>query len=235
MEKDLNFIDSTINKLNENRLYHFKSQNLSNVEGYKYKFYYQDRIATYKEFIYLLNSINIDIINQLNTILTKHSIAIFWECVPITKYEFDKKGFEFVVLPAYELNKRIVDIQPFNEYFTNNYKQESTIIAIDNIDKSSRLVIPCPNSKIIEQINTKELNMNDLQHMTHLNIFLKYSQENIKYDLWKKVSEEMLIRINNQSDDYKKIWLSTSGLGVSWLHIRLDSYPKYYNYQEYKS
>jgi hypothetical protein len=29
-------------------------------------------------------------------------------------------------------------------------------------------------------------------------------------------------------------WLSTSGLGVSWLHMRLDSTPKYYNWQPYK-
>lgn len=30
------------------------------------------------------------------------------------------------------------------------------------------------------------------------------------------------------------IWLSTSGLGVYWLHVRLDTRPKYYNHDEYK-
>jgi hypothetical protein len=28
-------------------------------------------------------------------------------------------------------------------------------------------------------------------------------------------------------------WLSTAGLGVPWLHLRLDSYPKYYRYRPY--
>lgn len=32
----------------------------------------------------------------------------------------------------------------------------------------------------------------------------------------------------------RKLWLSTSGLGVSWLHVRVDSVPKYYNFEEYK-
>jgi hypothetical protein len=31
----------------------------------------------------------------------------------------------------------------------------------------------------------------------------------------------------------QRIWVSTSGLGVPWVHIRLDSYPKYYNHQPY--
>jgi hypothetical protein len=31
------------------------------------------------------------------------------------------------------------------------------------------------------------------------------------------------------------MWLSTSGLGVAWLHIRLDSTPKYYQHQPYTS
>ncbi|CAH1766125.1 14602_t:CDS:2 [Entrophospora sp. SA101] len=29
-------------------------------------------------------------------------------------------------------------------------------------------------------------------------------------------------------------WLSTSGLGVSYLHVRIDSRPKYYSHEEYK-
>lgn len=30
------------------------------------------------------------------------------------------------------------------------------------------------------------------------------------------------------------IWLSTSGLGVYWLHMRLDRRPKYYTYEPFK-
>jgi hypothetical protein len=31
-----------------------------------------------------------------------------------------------------------------------------------------------------------------------------------------------------------KIWISTIELGVSWLHVRIDSTPKYYHYTPYK-
>ena len=31
------------------------------------------------------------------------------------------------------------------------------------------------------------------------------------------------------------LWVSTSGLGVYWLHVRLDSYPKYYQHAPYKN
>jgi hypothetical protein len=30
-----------------------------------------------------------------------------------------------------------------------------------------------------------------------------------------------------------RFWISTSGLGVPWVHVRLDRYPKYYQYGPY--
>jgi hypothetical protein len=32
----------------------------------------------------------------------------------------------------------------------------------------------------------------------------------------------------------EKIWMSTCGTGVYWLHLRLDSKPKYYTYAPYR-
>lgn len=32
----------------------------------------------------------------------------------------------------------------------------------------------------------------------------------------------------------ERLWVSTSGLGVSWLHLRLDTRPKYYSYGPYR-
>ena len=29
------------------------------------------------------------------------------------------------------------------------------------------------------------------------------------------------------------LWVSTAGLGVSWLHVRLDARPKYYRHDAY--
>jgi hypothetical protein len=30
------------------------------------------------------------------------------------------------------------------------------------------------------------------------------------------------------------VWVSTAGMGVSWLHVRLDNRPKYYGYKPYR-
>jgi len=30
-------------------------------------------------------------------------------------------------------------------------------------------------------------------------------------------------------------WLSTAGGGVAWLHVRLDTRPKYYRYNPYRA
>ena len=53
-------------------------------------------------------------------------------------------------------------------------------------------------------------------------------------NLWKQVGETMQLRLESDAVDGKRVWLSTSGLGVPWLHVRLDSEPKYYTWTEYK-
>ena len=42
-------------------------------------------------------------------------------------------------------------------------------------------------------------------------------------------ADAMLDRI-----DDRPVWLSTAGMGIAWLHIRLDDRPKYYGYREYR-
>jgi hypothetical protein len=53
-----------------------------------------------------------------------------------------------------------------------------------------------------------------------------------KERFWQKVGEKMeesLLSANNAPR-----WLSTSGLGVSYLHVRIDNRPKYYSFDEYR-
>ena len=52
-------------------------------------------------------------------------------------------------------------------------------------------------------------------------------------DIWKKTAATMEQRLQDQSPN--NIWLSTAGDGISWLHVRLDSRPKYYEYRPYMS
>jgi hypothetical protein len=51
-----------------------------------------------------------------------------------------------------------------------------------------------------------------------------------KHALWRAVGEAMQRRISQ-----KPVWLSTAGMGVAWLHVRLDDRPKYYGYMPYRN
>jgi hypothetical protein len=54
-----------------------------------------------------------------------------------------------------------------------------------------------------------------------------------KERFWQKVGEKMEESLLNANGAPR--WLSTNGLGVSYLHAtRIDSRPKYYSFEEYR-
>jgi hypothetical protein len=59
--------------------------------------------------------------------------------------------------------------------------------------------------------------------------FIRDAPEAQKHELWQAVGAAMAARL-----DARPVWLSTAGMGVSWLHIRLDSRPKYYGFAPYR-
>jgi len=59
--------------------------------------------------------------------------------------------------------------------------------------------------------------------------FLRSASRDRVVDLWAVVGREVNRRVSGV-----QLWVSTAGLGVSWLHVRLDSRPKYYRYNPYR-
>ena len=45
---------------------------------------------------------------------------------------------------------------------------------------------------------------------------------------------EQLQSLEAQEQPDQNVWLSTSGLGVVWVHVQLDSSPKYYQYASFR-
>ena len=64
---------------------------------------------------------------------------------------------------------------------------------------------------------------------THLARFLRDAPRLQVDAFWRSAGLAMQDRISSAPT-----WLSTAGLGVSWLHLRLDSRPKYYRHQPYR-
>lgn len=66
----------------------------------------------------------------------------------------------------------------------------------------------------------------------HLAAFVREGPSQQVAETWKHVAQEYMKQINDMNE--KPIWLSTSGLGVAWLHFRLDRRPKYYTFKPYR-
>jgi len=60
--------------------------------------------------------------------------------------------------------------------------------------------------------------------------FVRLAPPSQQHEFWQLVADQMKKRVNT-----RPVWLSTAGMGVSWLHVRLDDRPKYYAWKPYKS
>ncbi len=182
-------------------------------QSYKFELLENDTILSYRTVIKYWQQ-NATFRLYFNDILINSSFkATFWECVPVTKYSLDTP-FEFVLRDSRRLANVSPTPEPFQRFF-NQKMNHSNVVTFPSLGKDAILVVPCP-------IQDKEV-------YTHLLSFVRNAEEEQVHALWKSVGDAMF---NNVSTDPK--WLSTSGLGVYWLHIRIDSRPKYYGHLPYK-
>jgi hypothetical protein len=149
----------------------------------------------------------------LNSTLAESPFAAFrWETPPVTSHTIDRQ-FEFVLLNAPELICP-ADAQTYAEYFTLSGADEG-VVAFDNLGKDAVLVVPSP--------------LNRQSDYGHLAAFIRAAPATQKSALWRVVG-----RTAQQQLSDRPLWISTAGGGVAWLHVRLDSYPKYYGHREYR-
>lgn len=135
--------------------------------------------------------------------------AFRWETPPLTAGNVNR-GFEFVLLNSDAL-ERPVD----REAFASHFAQQADIVTFDNLGGDATLVVPCP---VAEEA-----------HYGHLASFVREAPAEQVHHLWQAVGEAMQQRLGAQP-----VWLSTAGMGVAWLHVRLDSRPKYYGYEPFR-
>lgn len=138
--------------------------------------------------------------------------AFFWENPPVTKSTI-RQPYEFVLVNSPQLARASADLLPFQEKF-ESLPPGKEVIAFENLGRDAELIVPCPVAA----------------HgiYAHLASFVRHAPEKQKHNLFTTLANSLRKRIND-----RPTWVSTSGLGVYWLHIRLDSSPKYYSYQIY--
>lgn len=133
------------------------------------------------------------------------------ETPPLTKQTLNKP-FECVFVASPALATLEADPRPFQEHF----KKPRGCVAFESLGKDALLVAPCPVS--------------DSTCYTHLACFVRSATKQESNQLWRTVAQALDERLADAP-----LWLSTAGLGVAWLHVRLDSWPKYYRHRPYAS
>ncbi len=136
--------------------------------------------------------------------------AFRWETPPVTKETVKARDFEFVLIEDSWLDTP-VDLQSFGKFIN---EKEKLVISFPNLGKDGLMIAPTLQR--------------DPKIYPHLGAFMRGASAEQKDALWKKVGEEMTKKL-----DSTPYWLSTAGRGVAYLHVRIDSRPKYYVYEPY--
>lgn len=145
--------------------------------------------------------------------LAAHPAAAFaWECRPCSRPKCDV-DYRHVVVEVAALAGAVADPRPFSGHFDAG---EPTA-TFDNLGGDARLVAPAPIASGVDY--------------AHLASFLRTAPAAQIDALWKAVGDAVSDR---WSASDAPLWVSTAGLGVSWLHVRLDSRPKYYRHAPFR-
>ena len=136
--------------------------------------------------------------------------AFRWECPPLTSVESDRP-FEFVVV-ADESLVRAPDFAPFAPQLAG---ARTPVVSFPTLGRDAQLVVPVPPRPILDY--------------THLAAFLRNAPGEAQHSLLSEVAHQVATSMSKDP-----LWLSTAGGGVAWLHVRLDSRPKYYSHLPYR-
>lgn len=137
--------------------------------------------------------------------------SFLWEVRPVSIATIDQP-FEFVLhsIPRTGYNP---DYDTFRAYF-NTTTPNHGVVVFPNLGHDAILVVPSPFRKKANYSGFAD--------------FLRESPVYQQRALWKVTAHQIRLNLSDEPT-----WISVAGGGIAWLHIRLDSKPKYYRYAPY--
>lgn len=139
--------------------------------------------------------------------------AFRWETPAVTAGTVGR-AFEFVLLDEPGLPAR-ADVSAFASHVGQPTPRDG-VVAFRNLGRDAVLVVPCP--------------VGPPAAYAHLAAFVRHAPDAQRHALWRVVGREAEARVGPVP-----VWLSTAGMGVPWLHVRLDDRPKYYGFDPYRA
>jgi hypothetical protein len=140
--------------------------------------------------------------------------GFFWETPPLTSATV-ARPYECMVVPSMAVGRLVADPRPFAGLIASGAGAD--IVTSRNLGGDAELVVPCNDGRA---------------DYAHLGAFLRTASRGQARALWRKAGETVERWLEEAPG--RPVWLSTSGLGVSWLHIRIDTRPKYYSHTPYR-
>jgi hypothetical protein len=139
--------------------------------------------------------------------------AYFWETPALTRAT-SSSPWEFVLVDCPQLVAATPQPGEFASHF-QALPEATSVATFRNLGGDAILVAPAPGQP--------------LSCYAHLGAFSRAAPEAQQHELWQRVGVAL-----DSGEAPEPLWLSTSGLGVIWLHVRLDSRPKYYSHRPYR-
>ena len=141
--------------------------------------------------------------------------AFFWECNAVSA-SAASRPFEMVLMDAPALGRMTPSSAAFAEYLGREAPE--SIRSFDNLGGDARRVVPTP--------------LVGDEAYPHLAAFVRNAPTEQVDALWLATGRAVSEWLASKA---APMWLSTSGLGVAWVHVRLDSRPKYYRHRPFRS
>jgi uncharacterized protein DUF6940 len=142
-------------------------------------------------------------------------VGFFWELPPLQRDTLERT-YEHVVLEGNLLERISPDPAPFLNVFQAGTVSD-LVASFPNIGGDAILVVPKPQA--------------GSPGYGHLGAFLRAAPEKQQHALLEALGQTAEACLQRRGS---RLWISTAGLGVPWLHVRLDSRPKYYKHQPYR-
>ncbi len=136
--------------------------------------------------------------------------ALYFETPSLTT---DTLGlpFECVLIDGAPLAAARADPAPFRAQL----KSPDAVVTFENLGGDALLVAPTSAEGV---------------DCAHLAAFLRTAGDDQVAALWRAVALAVRSVVGSAPR-----WVSTAGLGVSWLHVRIDTTPKYYRHRPYRT
>jgi len=191
----------------------FEAESISQNEGnlQKFRIKKSGNELKYREVLDLWEN-NQEFTEFYSSIFKKCGFASYiWETPPISTDSLNQ-AFEFVILNTPKSSLK-PDVDTFSEYFDEKTKNYG-VVSFLNLGHDAMLVVPSP--------------LRNGSNYSGLAEFFSEAPLDQQRAFWKVTAHQIKLRLSNKST-----WVSVAGGGIAWLHIRLDSRPKYYRYMPY--